>query len=227
MRYHQVSREDVKFVNARRRQLRDMLIRRISPDKRLKVIAQGSFTWIVEGLDGDSVFRITAGTDLDASFYQDRSIDNYFEKSAHSFLPKVLDRMMDENDWLFDKCQDMGIPQMRVFKVERLEKLKSRALANLVNKTLHAWACESDYGNQSAFGRPLSATKAYLKKWAAEPLLAEFRTFFEGLSHMCADYGVLIDNVAHDLMVRPSTGELVVSDPVVEVGALRGCLRAG
>lgn len=214
-------------VNRYRKLLRDTLLHKFSPQKRLKMLGKGYFSWIYASGNDDKVLRISVSPGSESGFYRDNHLrDTYFHAETQSYLPKTLDLLEDLNDWLFEECERIGIPTMYVTLVERLEPLKNRSLKYHANKALHLLVDRGMYARGgNGTGRmcldndaiECKDPDAYLKKTLKLPELANFEDYAEGIGHFAGDYHLNLDRVTHDIMQRPSTGELVIPDPLIDL----------
>lgn len=176
-----------------------------------KRLGRGSFCSVYPALREGEVIRFNTAADVDADYLRSCS-EPYFSSSSSLFRPRVIDTCDEVNEKLDELTESLGIPRVHVVVMEQLERLKDRSVSYHTNKLLHMLVANGSFPD---LADKVVYDQKYVDKWLAHPMLAGLDTFAEELALFCADYELRLDKVSHDLMIRPTTGHLVVSDPVM------------
>lgn len=189
-----------------------------------KVLGKGTFSYFYSSDDEDTVIRLCYANTAQADFY-DPMVASYFSQENQKHLPQLLDTCDDINDWAYRQRGDYQMGNVTVSKVERLQPLKNGGRRHHINKAIHLKLKQLGYKDIAQEDVKSSDPDAYLRKNVPAEI-SDFAGYVDSLGLATRDHGVVCDRVSHDLMVRPSTGELVISDPWFEPTVLNERLKA-
>lgn len=185
----------------------------LMPGTKPKLLGRGMFCSVFEGPTPNTVVRFNTSYGKDGDYLRSCSAP-YFSGESLRFRQQIVDECDEVNEVMFELTSELEIAQVGFSITERLKPFKDRSLCYHTNKLLHMFVSNGAFKDLAP--SKVQFDEKYVDKWAKQSCLAGLETFAEELSRFCADYGLRIDNVRHDLMLREDTGDIVITDPVLK-----------